>query len=463
MKKTIASVLVLLAAASLQAVEVGQVIVRQQWPWSPQVKVEYVLTGVTAPVDISVEVYDGATKLESPTLSESLSGDVYAVPADGVYALVLDPVKAFGSSRSAIADFRVKLSAAESSAEMTEDLYKIVNLESPYDVTDISRADLLNGKWGAVERDYRNIIPGSPVTDCLIWTDVTNNPVYKTTHVVFRRIKAAGKTFTMGAPTSEKGQKYDSLNFASRETPHTVSFEKDFFLAVFPTTQKQHTYCCASSAQRPSKSVLNADMNPVDSVVWANLRGWHMSKDETTGENFKGNWPADGHELSWKAGLTPVRNNTGLSLLDLPTDAMWEFACRAGTTTATYAGDLTVDSSATDAADPALEKIAWYSANSDDHTHPVGEKAPNPWGLYDMLGNVSEFCLDVYRDPMPSTREDDPTGPLPTSAYPNRVIRSGSGGFSTIAYRTRAAFRGSNAGHADERNYLGYRLAIFMD
>ena len=74
----------------------------------------------------------------------------------------------------------------------------------------------------------------------------------------------------------------------------------------------------------------------------------------------------------------------------LPTEAEWEYACRAGTITSTYAGDVVSED------DPRLNAIAWHRANSDYKTHAVGEKVPNAWGLHDMLGNVWEWCADWY-------------------------------------------------------------------
>ena len=95
--------------------------------------------------------------------------------------------------------------------------------------------------------------------------------------------------------------------------------------------------------------------------------------------------------------------------LRLPTEAQWEHACRAGTKTSRYAEEL--------------ETIAWYEANSGDETHEVGQLEPNAWGLYDMLGNVDEWCDDGPRD-YTEMAQVDPVGPIEADA--SRVIRGGS-------------------------------------
>jgi formylglycine-generating enzyme required for sulfatase activity len=162
----------------------------------------------------------------------------------------------------------------------------------------------------------------------------------------------------------------------------------------------------------------------------------------------------------------------------LPTEAEWERACRAGTTSATWIGDLTLRGE-NDA--PELDAIAWYGGNSGvdfeldngvdssdwpgkqyPHTnkagtHPVGRKAPNPYGLHDMLGNVFEWCQDAAEDyhshPYTSEPAEDPVSPGQGSS---RVDRGGSW-LSSAGY-VRAANRGANSrGYCD--GYLGFRLA----
>jgi formylglycine-generating enzyme required for sulfatase activity len=125
----------------------------------------------------------------------------------------------------------------------------------------------------------------------------------------------------------------------------------------------------------------------------------------------------------------------------LPTEAEWEYACRAGTTTKWHCGDDEAE----------IPRVAWYSLNSSG-THPVGGKEPNAWGLYDMHGNVLEWCQDGWRE----YRGDDATDPVGPAAASDRVFRGGSWGFD--AEHCRAAYRDAR-GPQSRWSCLGFRTA----
>ncbi len=126
----------------------------------------------------------------------------------------------------------------------------------------------------------------------------------------------------------------------------------------------------------------------------------------------------------------------------LPTEAQWEYAVRAGTDSPRYG---------------LLNEVAWYRDNSDDATHSVSRKAPNAWGLYDMLGNVGEWCQGYSEDyearAIPGTAIEDPTGPAEGG---ERVIRGGS--WLSVARGARAAYR-SRAKPGDDFSDVGFRLS----
>jgi len=127
----------------------------------------------------------------------------------------------------------------------------------------------------------------------------------------------------------------------------------------------------------------------------------------------------------------------------LPTEAEWEYACRAGTQTAFSFSD----------APSALGDCAWWALNSGETTHPVGQKKPNPWGLYDMHGNVWEWCADWEGD-YPKVAVTDPQGP---ASGASRVLRGSS--WHGVPGNCRAAFRcGFSPGL--RFNYLGFRVVV---
>lgn len=160
------------------------------------------------------------------------------------------------------------------------------------------------------------------------------------------------------------------------------------------------------------------------------------------------------NRLSEAAGLEPCYDpETGMCDFSkngfrLPTEAEWEYACRAGTTTHFGSGDTSTD----------LDRTGWYLGNSGGTPHPVGMKEPNAWGLYDMHGNVWECCYDGYDETYPSGNyPDEPvTDPTGYDTFNHRIIRGGA--WNSRAAECRSAVRGAfwTGGGSD---FLGFRVA----
>ena len=216
---------------------------------------------------------------------------------------------------------------------------------------------------------------------------------------------AAG-TFLMG---SLEGSNSD-------EKPQTkVTITRPYWLGATEVTQAQYEALMGSNPANTK----GADL-PVTNVSWFDAR--HFCSILTDRERSVGRLP-EGYAYT------------------LPTEAQWEYACRAGTT-GEYAGDL--------------DALCWYENNSGGHNHAVAQKQPNPWGLYDMHGNVWEWCLDYYA-PYPGGIVTDPTGPATNNARYKKILRGGC--WAIDANKCRSSWR---AVLELDRNgdYFGFRVAL---
>lgn len=205
------------------------------------------------------------------------------------------------------------------------------------------------------------------------------NDTYKTDKLVMRRIHAAGNRFQMGSRPGESGRS------ATSEVPHDVVFTNDYYIGIYPLTQKQLKLVVGVTPSRfYGKS--NWEKRPAENFAYSIIRGG-------SSYNWNANNPshavAEGTDAD-KRYLACFRRFTGLEL-DLPTEAQWEIACRAGTATAYNDGTDSMDA------------VGWNNSNwsndpncSSNETHVVGLLKPNAWGLYDMHGNVGEMCLDWF-------------------------------------------------------------------
>ena len=385
-----ASVVTSIAA---HAANIDRVIVRQQWPWSTDVKVEYRITGVTSPVDVSIAAYDGETPLDSAKIAAATKGDIYGIRSDGDYSFTIDPVAAFGAARAAIPKFNVALSLSDSAPGTADVLYKIIDLDT-FTATDVTRGDFMGGKMGSYETSFSAIGDNywTALTDVLIWTGVTNVPAYKTSKLVMRKIPAKNVTFGMGKIPGTMG-----VSGTGSIGSMTVTLTNDFYISVFEITEGQYKRMTAVNGTLGSSPTSTGDEYPVRSLKYNDLRGDPVNWTD---------WPDDQHCVASGTAIAKLRANMPGYLFDLPTEAQWEYACRAGTTNDLYIGYKTVGGDT--GFHTYLAPLAWYSSNSDSQPHLGGMKRPNALGLYDMLGNVCEHTRDLIAGSANTSDKDPP-------------------------------------------------------
>ena len=209
----------------------------------------------------------------------------------------------------------------------------------------------------------------------------------------------------MGTPKEELGHNWFGGDY---ETQHRVTLTKPFYIGVFEVTQKQYELVAGDT---PSE--FKGDTRPVESVSYETLRGTANGAA----------WPAH-NRVDANTFFGILRKKTGQAF-DLPTEAQWEYACRAGTSTALNTGENLSDTEKC----AEMSKAGRYSYNREDgrggyntaHTK-VGSYQPNAWGLYDMHGNVAEWCLDWWQNSLGTDAVSDPLGAA-NGSY--RLVRGG--------------------------------------
>ena len=279
------------------------------------------------------------------------------------------------------------------------------------------------------------------------------NDVYKAKKLVMRRIPAAGVAWRMGSPAGETGRTATS----GVEPEHYVRFDNDYYVGIYPVTMGQYYQLCGQTPAAAMSgfnmdAVTNANAHPVGGISYA-----YNANDASQSYLMRTDvWPGDrGWSLSnFKMGGFFVRLY-GLSGIpfNLPTEAQWEFACRAGTGSAFNSGKGCT--TAQNVACPNMDEVGWYSKNTAT-TQPVGLKQANGWGLYDMHGNVYEWCLDWYGT-ISGTASDPATEPggAASNADKKRIRRGG--GYSSSPKDCRSASRGNAAASGNYVNN-GFRL-----
>ena len=219
----------------------------------------------------------------------------------------------------------------------------------------------------------------------------------------FDMVFVKGGTFTMGA-TAEQGSDAES----DEKPTHSVTVS-DFYIGKYEVTQAQWR-----SVMGKNPSCFSGDNNPVETVSWNDIQKFIKKLNTKTGKRFR-----------------------------LPTEAEWEYAARGGNQSKGYKYS----------GSNSISEVAWYKDNSNSKTHPVGQKRPNELGIYDMTGNVCEYCQDWYGS-YSSSSQTNPTGPSSGNGHVLRDCNSGSS--AEVCHVSIRIFGGTDIRH----HYCGFRLVM---
>ena len=405
---------------------------QQRYPWNNLVDIDYTIAGLAEserPYDYTVEL-QVAVKRGNETTTFTASNFV-----DVAWCDLPSSNGTFRVTWNTTAD---GIDSFVGTAGLTLALKKcpVSELEAEYMIIDLA------GGSTATSFPIRYVRPTGRPSSQFNWGQ------YKTTKLVLKRVKAC--TFRMGNYTST-----DESNKGPKDTNwHWVTLTKDYFLGIFPITQGQCDQIQGKQRYQYCKESYSSSCPPAGPTAW--------QPDDYTSRFVQKGWDRGIYE---EKGLIPAlmakvttANPAGFQL---PTEAQWECACRAGAETQYFWGDSPDD----------VATYAWYSGLNTYRHAGVGQKQPNAWGFYDMVGNVYEFCYDVYAayDQDPAYVDGvaiDPVGPSVSGdpaaatycmrgAYQTDKVAQMKSGVRRSAVGTSV---GSNMGVADR----GFRIALTL-
>ena len=358
MKKVIVSVFCFVLGAGLYAADPGieNVIVRQRWPWSPVVDIDFTVTGSATGVKFIAQ-YDGAEPFR--LAEKDLSGEFTDILAPGLHHVSWNPVKA-GLGNVVLKNFSVSI-------EVEDKTYLILNL--------------VDGSYR-----YEATAPEGG------WID--HDAAYYQTNMVFRRVPAG--RFTMGFSEEMIAHLPRFSDYAGLNVARPMEISSDYYMAVYKTSAGQHLYMTNTAAGKTT-AISQLTRTAANKCTYNELRG---ATNETDGIN----WPHTGHAVAPGSTIAMYRNlvrDTFPSewVIDLPTSAQWVRAARANTPDTQYwSNGGTVNDSMSELSNK-VNQVALWLGNSNGYNRNLGNFGPegaNGWGFYDFSGCAFEWALDWY-------------------------------------------------------------------
>lgn len=486
-------------------------IMRQQWPWSRKIVAEFQANGTveTAGAGIKVKAYRGEELLGEVPVS-AITGDT-VITGPGRKRIEFDPADVPGlGGKGMIRNFRLGVEYVDGDFDRSDKniLYLIIDLAKQQGeagqiqivtegaLTGGSTAAEGTGPFGAWKRKI-----WADGVDTVAWTGVTENDEYKTTKLVLRHIPA--QKFMMGARPGEPGSADELLKLdpsTGVELKHVsgegvnegygieywreVELTKSYYIGVFELTQKQW------ETAWPERSVNwnqgKGPMYPANMVSYTTMRGEIIKvdgKDVLKGDAYNPAAEDHGVEANSFMGALAARLGVARGSFDLPSEAQWECACRAGTQGGLYSGkelpaEYNYYLNERDANSKPIpvhanvdELAIYWNTSEGGASCEVGLKAANNYGLYDMLGNVGEMCLDKIATRKNFNENTPGFGNMPTvdpvlapgSSGNYRVMKGGtSDSFATYSLGLMAFRSGARRmiGNTAGVRHIGFRVCF---
>ena len=447
------------AAATANATpSVGQVLVHQLWPWSQNVKVEYTLAGTEGGAyDIAVTAAENGVAIAPAKVRSALCGGegFHGIKGDGIHTFTLDPSQLVAEGATAIGNFTVSVTVAGPGDPLASRVeYRVFDLETGA-VTDITRGNIYDRPdlYGStVYTNYADVYSGFtkpadlPAEDVFIVPGF-NADEFKTTKLVMKRIPASEKEFWMGPSDDDpKASAAGSWNFPRLgESRFKAVLSQDYFMSIFELTQRQYELVVGDNpsfftnrAQYATRPLENTSRN----TMMDSSNGFLVKATAMFGKTF-----------------------------NLPTEAQWEFAAKAMYDGPGYPSGLEL----TQANLGVMEGVTTHrghggypdngrnDSTSVGGTWDVGRGQPNPFGLYNLFGNVSEWTLDAsnrnlgsqygWSDGGDAIR--DPYNTIYELAADHVVYKGGNYNSGETNSERRSAWRGSSP-----RNIVVYSGAL---
>lgn len=401
MKTILFAISFLSAAAVADAVDpVGNLTVRQRWPFSRLVDISFTLSGLTEPVDVAISFSNGSRKYEIP--DNAISGDGFFALTNGTYRYVVDPALTGAGSAELLTAAKFKVEAKEIP------MYMIVNIDPDFKgdrISYLTKNDIKTGAYGGWIEDYDvnelyKCQERHDKWDRFIWTGVVNDLKYSVTNMVFRRIPAGSM----------------KMNWNNISDSY---ISKPLYVSVFEFTRGYATMLKSDTGY--SKSAVSLS-KPIYSIHYSTMRGSTNVSDGV-------DWPTTGHEkVSPNSWIGRLRERTGGKILfDLPTQAQAMYAYMGGAYNfgTHFTGETWSDEKAKQLGRSGLNggfgSLGKWDAsvygNMEDAGvgfAPVGSYMPNGFGLYDVAGNVYEATLSYNGGGWASEyliKQTDPPGP----------------------------------------------------